>query len=74
MQLLLDRGVATRRGIMCVHREAPYAKPVPRAALVESERAQDHCVLLPLYHELTEADQDYVIDQLGEVAALPATV
>ena len=25
MQNLLDQGIATRRGIMCSHREAPYS-------------------------------------------------
>ncbi len=25
MQTMLDRGIATRRGIMCIHREKPYA-------------------------------------------------
>ena len=26
MQKLLDQGIATRRGIMCSHREPPYAE------------------------------------------------
>jgi dTDP-4-amino-4,6-dideoxygalactose transaminase len=73
MQEMLDRGVAARRGIMCIHREEAYAN-LPRPwALTESEKAQDHCVLLPLYHQMTEADQDYVVEQLDSVlAASPA--
>jgi dTDP-4-amino-4,6-dideoxygalactose transaminase len=69
MQALLDRGISTRRGIMCVHREEAYAglpRPWP---LTESEKAQDHCVLLPLYHHMSESDQDYVVEQLRTLAA-----
>ena len=29
MQSLLDQGISTRRGIMCAHRERPYANPKP---------------------------------------------
>ena len=49
MQSLLNDGIATRRGIMCSHREPAYAKESWGAfgSLVESERAQDQCVLLP---------------------------
>lgn len=64
MQELLDRGVATRRGIMCIHREPAYADLTCPWPLRESEKAQDHCFLLPLYHQMTEQDQDYVADQL----------
>ncbi len=53
MQRMLDHGIATRRGIMCAHREAAYAEIEPRFPLHESEGAQDHCLLLPLYPEMT---------------------
>lgn len=69
MQRLLDCGVATRRGIMCIHREPAYADLPPRWPLDESERAQDHCILLPLYHQMTEHEQDYVVEQLAKIAA-----
>jgi perosamine synthetase len=73
MQQLLDRGVATRRGIMCIHREPAFADLHCRWPLSESEKAQDHCILLPLYHQMTEQDQDYVVEQLENiVAAVPA--
>jgi dTDP-4-amino-4,6-dideoxygalactose transaminase len=32
--------------------------------LARSERAQDTAVLLPLYHQMTEADQDRVVEAL----------
>lgn len=64
MQTMLDVGIATRRGVMCAHREAAYAKAEPRFPLTESERAQDRAIILPLYHTLSPADQDRVVDTL----------
>jgi nucleotide sugar dehydrogenase len=83
MQALLDVGVSSRRGVMCAHREPAYdtepwscgAGPgpcgcAPRSCrrLGRSERAQDHTIVLPLFHRMTEADQEAV------VAALKAAV
>jgi len=66
MQLMLNQGIATRRGIMCIHRESSYADtPVP-LPLVESEDARNRCILLPLYHELTADDQARVAKALGK--------
>ena len=56
MQNLLDQGIATRRGIMCAHREAPYAAESHRHDLRQSELAQDHAILLPLYAQMTESE------------------
>ena len=64
MQELLDQGIATRRGIMCSHREPCYAGVQPRHDLHESELAQDHAILLPLYTQMTEQDQVYVANSL----------
>jgi dTDP-4-amino-4,6-dideoxygalactose transaminase len=66
MQRMLDAGIATRRGVMNVHRERAYPPGTWRAGsgLVNSERAQDTAIVLPLYHQLTEDDQDKVIDAL----------
>jgi dTDP-4-amino-4,6-dideoxygalactose transaminase len=63
MQSMLHRGIATRRGIMCIHREKPYAGTA-RFSLPVSEDAQDHTILLPLYPQMAEAEQDQVIDAL----------
>lgn len=60
MQHLLDQGIAARRGIMCSHREAPYREARRAGALSHSEQAQDHCILLPLYHQMSDADQQTV--------------
>lgn len=68
MQSMLNQGVATRRGIMCVHREPAYERvpwrPRETGALGESEQAQEHCILLPLYPEMAESDQTYVVEVL----------
>jgi dTDP-4-amino-4,6-dideoxygalactose transaminase len=66
MQALLDRGITTRRGIMCAHREPTYAKEPWRqgSTLAHSERAQDGSLLLPLYPGITEDEQDWVVQQL----------
>jgi perosamine synthetase len=70
MQHMLDRGVATRRGIMCIHREAAYADIQQRFPLTESERAQDRCILLPLFPQMTDAMQEEVVEGLrGALAA-----
>jgi len=66
MQYLLDRGISTRRGIMCAHREDAYGDRPQPWPLPESERAQVQCILLPLFHELTEDDQDYTATTLTE--------
>ncbi len=65
MQCLLDRGIATRRGIMCSHRELPY-RDTAQASLVHSEIAQDHSILLPIYAQMTEAEQNLVVDVLKQ--------
>jgi perosamine synthetase len=64
MQSLLDQGIATRRGIMCSHREAPYADDARRHDLRQSELAQDHSILLPIYAQMSEADQARVVSAL----------
>lgn len=70
MQRMLDAGIATRRGAMNAHREAAYPAGTWRAAgsLRESEAAQDAAIVLPLFHQLTEVDQDRVVDELARAA------
>jgi perosamine synthetase len=63
-QKILDQRIATRRGIMCSHREPCYAEEKQRHELRQSELAQDHAILLPLYAQMTEDDQAKVSDAL----------
>jgi dTDP-4-amino-4,6-dideoxygalactose transaminase len=64
MQKLLNRGIATRRGIMCSHREAPYANDRQRYDLRQSELAQDRSILLPIYAQMTDKDLEQVASAL----------
>jgi dTDP-4-amino-4,6-dideoxygalactose transaminase len=71
MQHMLDAGVATRRGVMCAHREGAYPVGTWRAAgsLAVSERVQDHGLALPLFHQMTTAEQDTVLATLQAACA-----
>jgi perosamine synthetase len=64
MQALLDQGIATRRGIMCSHREAPYSGDKQPHDLRLSEDVQDHSILLPIYTQMTEDELVRVADAL----------
>ncbi len=67
MQALLGEGVSTRRGIMNSHQEAAYAD-LPAAPLPRSEAARDAVILLPLYNDMTGAEQERVLDALRRPA------
>jgi perosamine synthetase len=69
MQALLDRQISTRRGIMCAHREPAYQDQSWRSigSLSESERAQDECILIPIYHQLGREEQRFIAAQLRAV-------
>jgi dTDP-4-amino-4,6-dideoxygalactose transaminase len=71
MQRMLDDGIATRRGVMNAHRERAYPPGSWRAAgpLARGEQAQDTVIVLPLYHHMTEDDQDRVITSLTRAIA-----
>lgn len=71
MQHMLDAGVSTRRGVMCAHRERVYPEGTWRAAaaLTTSERMQDHGLAVPLFHDMTPAEQDAVVAALRAACA-----
>jgi dTDP-4-amino-4,6-dideoxygalactose transaminase len=72
MQYLLDRGIATRRGIANAHQEPAYSCPCSHRAasgLEQSELMRDQAIILPLFHEMTESDQKYVVSALREALA-----
>ena len=72
MQSMLDAGIATRRGVMCIHREHSYPRESWRSAsdeddsLCHSEYAQDHTIVLPLYSQMSDEQQNRVISKLAE--------
>jgi perosamine synthetase len=66
---LARRGVSARRGIMASHLEPAYAGH-PHTALPVTEDFTRRTLILPLYHDLSTAEQDTVVDAL--TAALGA--
>jgi len=81
MQSMLDVGVATRRGVMCAHREAAYPANTWSCTgrsegcncteescqrLRNSEEAQDHTIILPLFPQMSLDEQDYVVKALQD--------
>ena len=66
MQRMLDEGISTRRGVMNAHREPAYPAGSWRAAgpLTRGEQAQDTVIVLPLYHQMTDEDQQRVVAAL----------
>lgn len=85
MAALLARGVATRRGVMCAHREPAYQAGAsdawrcgspnctarPCAHLVQSEHARDQGLWIPLSPQMSATDQDRVIAALRSVCGVP---
>jgi len=69
MQGLLDRGVTTRRGIMCMHLEPAQADVALRHSLTRSEQARDHAILLPLYVQMSDGEVATVADCLRDEIA-----
>jgi dTDP-4-amino-4,6-dideoxygalactose transaminase len=69
MQDLLDRGVSTRRGIMAIHREAPFQDDRWKTKLSETDAATDSTIILPLFHQMSEDQQDYVIEAIADSAS-----
>ncbi|MEQ1637918.1 MAG: DegT/DnrJ/EryC1/StrS family aminotransferase [Methylococcales bacterium] len=81
MQFMLDAGVATRRGVMCAHREVAYPANAWSCArrstgctcivgacqcLKHSEDAQDHTIILPLFPQMGLDEQDHIVKALQD--------
>jgi dTDP-4-amino-4,6-dideoxygalactose transaminase len=70
LRLLADAGISARRGIMATHLEPAYADqhcpPLP-----VTERMTADSVILPLFHEMTEDEQDLIVSVLRAAAGLP---
>jgi perosamine synthetase len=64
MRRLLADGIPTRRGVMAIHLEEAYAST--RVDLPHTEAAAADVVMLPLYAELPEEHQDYVLERLAD--------
>lgn len=68
LQRLLDEKIAARRGVMLTHAEPAYAghqaPPLPHSAAASAKS-----MLLPLYPQMTPAEQDLVVAALFDAAA-----
>lgn len=63
--------ISARRGIMSAHRQPAYrGRDAGNADLSVTERLADHTLILPLYHQLEDADRDRVIDSIRAAAGV----
>jgi dTDP-4-amino-4,6-dideoxygalactose transaminase len=63
MDHLLEDGIATRRGIMAIHLEQSYQNSAGH--LPHTEAAASEHVLLPLFPDLADEQQDFVVERLA---------
>jgi perosamine synthetase len=63
LSVLAAAGISGRRGIMAAHLEPAY-QGHPRPPLPVTELLTANTLILPLYHDLTEAQQDEVVEVL----------
>jgi perosamine synthetase len=73
MQNLLDRGVCSRRGIMAIHRERPYRREDWDPRLRVTNVVTDTALVLPLFCEMTEQEQDYVMECVEKAGGFAAS-
>lgn len=66
MTRMLQRGIATRRGIMASHLEKTYTSRYGTVSLPVTEKVARTTMLIPLYATMTEDEQTWVIDSLRE--------
>jgi len=73
LDALARRGVAARPGLMAIHAQPCYAGARIAGSLRHTEEAAAQTFILPMYTDLTEADQDAVIAALrASLAETPA--
>jgi dTDP-4-amino-4,6-dideoxygalactose transaminase len=65
MAKLLEKGIATRRGIMAIHREPCY-RAYTGIHLPNTDRLTDNTLLLPLYPTLSAEEQTFIINSIKE--------
>jgi perosamine synthetase len=77
MQQMLEAGIATRRGVMNAHREKAYPPGTWSCGyegcgnagcphLRQSELAQEHCILLPMFSQMSTQQVDCVVAALEQ--------
>jgi dTDP-4-amino-4,6-dideoxygalactose transaminase len=67
LSALAAAGISARAGIMTAHRQPAYAGH-PHVDLPVSERLTDRTLILPLFHTMTEVEQDAVVGVVRRAA------
>lgn len=67
LQRLAEAGVSARRGIMAAHLEPAY-RGLARRPLPVTERLTARTLILPLFHDLSEPEQDIVVSVIATAA------
>lgn len=73
MAALHDAGVSSRRGIMAAHLEPAYAGH-PHGPLPVTEDMTSRTIILPLYHDLSDDEQDTVIAAFRAAVGVTSSV
>jgi perosamine synthetase len=63
-QRLLDAGIACRPAYMACHVQPAYRRMYPDLVLPNTETALGSVIILPLYPQMTDEEQDHVIREL----------
>ncbi|MGK2316659.1 DegT/DnrJ/EryC1/StrS family aminotransferase [Gordonia rhizosphera] len=61
LEALAKADISARRGIMAAHRQPPYRDLEPTTGLPVTDRLTDNTLILPVFHALSESDQQRVI-------------
>jgi dTDP-4-amino-4,6-dideoxygalactose transaminase len=67
MREMQERGIATRRGVMAAHLEPFYINTFGRVSLPVTEAATHSTLLLPIYAQMSEQEQETVITSLRQI-------
>jgi dTDP-4-amino-4,6-dideoxygalactose transaminase len=68
LRRLFESDISARAGIMAAHRQPAYANHPGRTALPNTEWLTDHTLILPLFHDMTEHEQDAVVSVILDTA------
>lgn len=68
LRLLADKGISARRGIMAAHMEPAYERDKD-VRLPVTERITSSSLILPLFHQMTESEQDLIVSVIRVAAS-----
>jgi perosamine synthetase len=67
LRRLAEAGVSARRGIMAAHLE-PACRDIAHRPLPVTEHLTSRTLILPLFHDLTEPEQDLIVSVIAAAA------